>query len=63
MNAPKRSEVLRETDHVHEHHANPPICTVPREHRSNRPTSPRSPVGSDIPDEGAFETFADGAGI
>jgi hypothetical protein len=63
MNALKRSEVLPELDHVHEHRAHPGVHTVPRENRPNQPTPPRSPVGSDVPDEGAFETFADGAGI
>jgi hypothetical protein len=63
MNAPKRSEVLREMDPVREHRAHPGVHTVPREHRSDGQTPPRNPGGTYAPDEGTFETFADGAGI
>jgi hypothetical protein len=63
MNASERPEVLRETDHVREHRATPGVQTVPQEHRPNRQTPPRNPVGPHVPGEAAFETFVGGAGI
>jgi hypothetical protein len=63
MNPPERPEVLRETAHVQEHRADPSVHTVLQEHRSNRQTPPRNPVGPCVPDEGAIETFVGGAGI
>jgi hypothetical protein len=61
MNASRRSDVLRETDHAQEHRASPR-----RETDSgpfDRQTPPRDLVGPHLPDEGAFETFVAGAGI
>jgi hypothetical protein len=61
MNAPTRPEAVRETDQAREQRGNPSVIPVPKTVRSNEQTRTRTPA---VPsDEGAFETFADGAGI
>jgi hypothetical protein len=63
MNAPERSDVLRLTDHVHEHRGNPGAHTTPHELCSDGQAPPRGPVGPSAPDKRAVETFVGGAGI
>ena len=63
MNAPERSDVLRQTDHVHEHRGNPSAHTTLHEPCPDEQAPPRGPVGAYVPDEGAFEVFVGGAGI
>ena len=63
MNAPERSDVLRQTDHVPERHGNLSAHTPPHERCPVELAPPRRPPGPDAPDEGAFMTFAGGAGI
>jgi hypothetical protein len=63
MNEAARPEVLRETDHVRERRGNPGVDTVMQELFCNEQTPPRNPLGSYVPDEGAFETYFGGAGI
>ena len=60
MNASEHSDVLRGTDPVKEHRGNPGVDTLPPEF-CPREQPPWDPVGPS--DEGAFETFVDGAGI
>jgi hypothetical protein len=63
MNPSVSSEVLRDMDHSQEPRGNPGVDTAPQEHRSNGQTPPRNTGEPSVPDEGAFETFVDGAGI
>ena len=63
MNASACPEVLRDTDHVQERRGNPVVDNVLQELCSNEQTPPRNPLGSYVPDEGAFYTFIGGAGI
>jgi hypothetical protein len=63
MNASRRFKALRETAQVQEYHANLSAHTVLLEHRWNRQTAPRNQGGPEVPVEGTFETFIDGAGI
>ena len=63
MNPFKRFEVLREADQGKEQRGDRGLYTVPRELCPNEPSPSRDPVVSYLPGEGAFETFADGAGI
>jgi hypothetical protein len=63
MNATARSEVLSETDQVNHRRGNPGVDTVPQEDCPTEQTLPRNPAAPYAPDEGAFETFAGGAGI
>jgi hypothetical protein len=63
MNVSERSAVLRQTDQIKEHRGNPRVDTVPQEPYPAEQAPPRNPVRPNIPDEGAFETLAGGAGI
>jgi hypothetical protein len=63
MNAPERSEILPERNHVQEHRGSPSAQPTLHELCSDEPAPPRGPVGPDAPDEGAVETFVGGAGI
>jgi hypothetical protein len=63
MNAPARPEGSRQTDHVQERGGNPGVDTVPQEPRSDEQAPPWGAPESNVPDEGAFETFVGGAGI
>jgi hypothetical protein len=63
MNPSTRSEVLREADQGKEQRGKPGVDTVPRELCPNEPSPSRDPVRPHVPGEGAFKTFADGAGI
>jgi hypothetical protein len=63
MNAFERSEVRWEIDQVTGRDGNPSVGGGPPEPCSSEQTPPRNPLGSWVPDEGAFETFVGGAGI
>jgi hypothetical protein len=63
MSIKSQFEVMREMDRVEEHGGNPGVDNVPQDLCPNEQTSPRNPVEPYVPDEGAFETFVDGAGI
>jgi hypothetical protein len=63
MNAPERTEALRQTDQVKEHRGNPGVDTVPQELCPDEQIPPWNPVKSHVLDERPSETFADGAGI
>ena len=63
MNTSALSEVLSETDQGKEHRGNPGVDTVPKKSCPNEQIPPRNPAGPYVPDEGAFESFAGGAGI
>jgi hypothetical protein len=63
MNASEQPEVRREKAHIQEPRANPTVQTELPDHRSNRLSPPRNPVGPYVPDGGTFETFVGGAGI
>jgi hypothetical protein len=63
MNTSTRSEVPSDADSDKVRHANPRDQFVLQELCSNEQTPPRNPLGSHVPDEGAFETFVGGAGI
>jgi hypothetical protein len=63
MSTPKRLEVRRETDQVKEHRGNSRGDTPTQKVDFNGQVQPRNPVGPNVPDRGAFETFDGGAGI
>jgi hypothetical protein len=63
MNAPERSEVPREIDHIKDHHGSLRVDTAPQELRPDKQTPPRNPPGPHVPDAGGVETFVGGAGI
>jgi hypothetical protein len=63
MNAPERSDGLRQADHIQGHRGTPGAHTTPHELCPNEQAPPRGPVGPDIPIRGTSETFAGGAGI
>jgi hypothetical protein len=63
MNAPERTEVLRETEHVPEHRGNPSGHALAHETCPNEQAPPRVPLGPHAPVRGTSETFVGGAGI
>jgi hypothetical protein len=63
MNASTRPEVLRQTDHVQERPGDAGVDTMLQELCSDERTPQRNTPWPCVPDEGASETFIDGAGV
>jgi hypothetical protein len=63
MNASARSAIRGETDQAQEHGDGARVDAVPQKACCTEQAQPRNPVGPDVPAEGTFETFMDGAGI
>ena len=63
MNPSKRFETRRETGQAKQHNRVPKVETVPPKVCFDEQTPPRKPAEPHAPDDGAFETFVDGAGI
>jgi hypothetical protein len=63
MHTSARSEVLREAEQDKGRRGDPRVADLPQEGCASQQAPPRNPVGSHVPDKGAFQTFVGGDGI
>jgi hypothetical protein len=63
MSTSERPELPRETDPVKECRGDQDVGGAPQEFRPNEPNPTRDPVGPQLSNKSAFETYVGGAGI